>query len=115
MMTTDNKSPSKRIECEETGILTERADLPNSKPGAKDKAEHQTLLPDERDETTGPTDTSHRGNEHSREVIGQAHEDTKQGLIDTDRRGIPSDIVDSDIPAADDIPGVSPDKNQKKR
>ncbi|PTQ81511.1 hypothetical protein C8R21_10962 [Nitrosospira multiformis] len=114
MMTIENKSPSKRIECEETGILTERADLPNSKPGAKDKAEHQPLLPHERDETTRPTGTSHRGNEHTREVIGQAHEDTKQGLKDTDRRGIPSDIVHSDIPAADDIPGVSPDRNVKK-
>ncbi|HEU4854500.1 MAG TPA: hypothetical protein VFS89_04335 [Nitrosospira sp.] len=114
-MTTENKPPSKRIECEETGVLTERVDLPNSKPRAKDKEEHQTLLPHERDETTRPTGTSRPGDEHSREVIEQAHEDTKQGLKDTDRRGIPSDIVDSDIPAADDIPGVSPDDKAKKR
>lgn len=114
-MTTDNKSPSKRIEGEETGVLTERADLAKPEPGAEDQKEHQTLLPHERDQTTRPTGTSHRGNEQSREVIGQAHEDTKHGLKDTDRRGIPSDIVDSDIPAADDIPGVSPDKNAKKR
>lgn len=114
MMTTENKSPSKRTEREETGVLTERVDLPKSKPRAKDKEEPQTLLPHERDETTRPTGTSHQGNAHSREVIEQAHEDTKQGLKDTDRRGIPSDIVDSDIPAADDIPGVSHDKNVKK-
>jgi len=116
MMVTDKKSPSKRIRGrEETGVLTEGVDLPNSKPRTKDKEGHQTLLPHERDETTRPTGTSHRGGEHSREVIGQAHEDTKQGLIDTDRRGIPSDIVDSDIPAADDIPSVSPDNKSKKR
>jgi hypothetical protein len=102
------------MEREETGTLTEKVDLPKSKPRAKDKEEPQTLLPHERDETTRPAGTSHRGNEHTRKVIEQAHDDTKQGLKDTDRRGIPSDIVDSDIPAADDIPGVSPDRNVKK-
>ena len=96
-------------------MLTERADLPNPKPDAQDQEEHQTLLPHERDQTTRPTGTGHRGSEHSREVIGQAHEDTKHGLKDTDRRGIPSDIVDSDIPAADDIPGVPSNGNAKKR
>jgi hypothetical protein len=115
MMATDKKSPSRRIRGrEETGTLTERADLPKPESGGKDQAEHQMLLPHERDETTRPAGTSHRGNEHTREVIEQAHDDTKQGLKDTDRRGIPSDIVDSDIPAADDIPGVSRARNVKK-
>jgi hypothetical protein len=115
-MSTNKRPPSKRIpECEETGMLTERADLPNPKPGDENQTETQTLLPHERDETTRPTGTAHRGDEHSREVIGQAHEDTKEGLKDTDRRGIPSDIVDSDIPAADDVPGVPSNENTRKR
>ncbi len=114
-MSTDKKSPSRRIQGrDETGTLTERADLPKPESGSKDQAEHQMLLPHERDETTRPTGTSRPGDEHSREVIEQAHYDTKQGLKDTDRRGIPSDIVDSDIPAADDTPGVSCDRKVKK-
>jgi hypothetical protein len=115
MMATDKKSPSRQIRGrEETGTLTEKVDLPKPEPGGEDQAEHQMLLPHERDETTRPAGTSHRGDEHSREIIEQAHDDTKQGLKDTDRRGIPSDIVDSDIPAADDIPGVSGGRNVKK-
>jgi len=114
-MATDKKSPSRQIRGrEETGTLTEKVDLPKPEPGGEDQTEHQMLLPHERDETTRPAGTSHRGDEHSREIIEQAHDDTKQGLKDTDRRGIPSDIVDSDIPAADDIPGVSRDRNVKK-
>ncbi|MBN9133396.1 MAG: hypothetical protein J0H48_08525 [Nitrosospira multiformis] len=115
MMAADEKPFSRRMRGrEETGTLTERVDLPKLEPGVEDQAEQQMLLPHERDETTRPTGTSHRGNEQTREVIEQAHDDTKQGLKDTDRRGIPSDIVDSDIPAADDIPGVSRDRNVKK-
>jgi hypothetical protein len=115
-MSTNKRPPSKRIpDCEETGMLTGRADLPNPKPGAEEQKETQTLMPHERDQTTRPTGTSHRGDKHSREVIGQAHKDTKRGLQDTDRRGIPSDIVDTDVPAADDLPGVPSSENTKKR
>ena len=99
----------------ETGVLTERADLTNPEPEAGNKAEEQTLLPHERDQTTRPTGTGLAGDEQSREVIGQAKKDTERGLKDTDRRGIPSDIVESDVPAAGDITGVpSSEKKEKK-
>ena len=99
----------------ETGVLTERADLTNPDPNAKIQVEEQTLLPHERDQTTRPTGTGQASDVQSREVIGQARKDTERGLKDTDRRGIPSDIVESDIPAANDKPGVSSDKKNRKR
>lgn len=99
----------------ETGVLTERADLTNPEPNAKNQAEEQTLLPHERDQTTRPTGTGQEGDEHSREVIGQARKDTERGLKDTDRRGIPSDIVESDIPAASNKPGVPSNEKTRKR
>ena len=99
----------------ETGVLTERADLTNPEPNAKNQAEEQTLLPHERDQTTRPTGTGQAGDEQAREVIGQAKKDTERGLKDTDRRGIPSDIVESDVPAEDDKPGVPSDKKTRKR
>jgi len=40
-------------------------------------------------------------NEQSREVVEQAKEDTEHGLRDTDLRGIPSDIVASDLSSGD--------------
>jgi hypothetical protein len=35
-------------------------------------------------------------------VVEQAREDTEHGLKDTDRRGIPSDIIAPKVPPADD-------------
>jgi hypothetical protein len=46
----------------------------------------------------------------SQDVIGQAKEDTEAGLKDTDRRGIPSDIVASETPASD-----TPKKAREKK
>lgn len=82
-------------------LPTERVELANPEPEqeAQSQPDEQPLLPHERDETTRSQGTS-LGNEdeRSRAVIGQAAEDTKHGLKDTDRRGIPSDIVASDTP-----------------
>jgi hypothetical protein len=43
----------------------------------------------------------------SRDVVEQAREDTEHGLKDTDLRGIPSDIISSDV-----APG---DRNKKQQ
>ena len=43
--------------------------------------------------------------------MGQAAEDTKRGLKDTDRRGIPSDIIASDADGGDALEGT----RKKKR
>lgn len=86
----------------ETGVHAQRVDLPNPDPGAPHQTEEQPLLPNERDETTRPTSTGlGTSNEQSREVVGQAKEDTEHGLRDTDLRGIPSDIVASDLSSGD--------------
>jgi hypothetical protein len=83
---------------------TERIELAHPEPdqNVANAAADKPLLPHERDQTTGGQGTS-QGNEdkRSRAVIGQAAEDTKRGLKDTDRRGIPSDIMGSDIGGAD--------------
>jgi hypothetical protein len=72
------------------------ADKPHSEAGA------QGLLPHERDQTTRPLGTSQDNeDENSRDKMEQAAEDTRRGLKDTDRRGIPSEIIaDSDTPNA---------------
>ena len=96
------KSPIKTIidnnqKNDEWGLLEENIDLPNQ--GSKSKqSESDMMLPHERDETTGPTGTNAKGDEPSREIIKKAHDDIEQGLKDTDRRGIPSDIKSSDSP-----------------
>ena len=114
----DKKSPSGQIPPkQETGVLTERVELPKPKSEhpEPDQAEGQPLLPHERDETTGPAGTGLANQEErSREVIGQAAEDTEHGLKDTDRRGIPSDIVASDVRAADTAPLDRPGGKGKK-
>lgn len=114
MTTSDKKPSSKEISCEkETGLLTERVDLPvPEEEQTQDEAKEQTLLPHERDQTTRPVGTSlHNETELGQAVIGQAAEDTEHGLKDTDRRGIPSDIVASEVPASD-VPSA---KRKKKR
>lgn len=109
----DKKSPSKGSCEKETGILTERVDLPVPEEEQTQKqAEEQTLLPHERDQTTRPVGTSlPNETEQGHTLIGQAAEDTEHGLKDTDRRGIPSDIVASKVPASD----VPVAKRKKKR
>jgi hypothetical protein len=102
---------------QETGILIERVELSKPKPEcpAQDQAEEQPLLPHERDQTTGPAGAGLTNeDERSRDVIGQAAEDTEHGLKDTDRRGIPSDIVASDAPASDaTLPNMPEGKGKK--
>jgi hypothetical protein len=97
--------PQKKLQKElhkETGIQTPRVDLPNPEPHARHQTEEQPLLPHERDETTRPTATSlGTSNEQSRNVVEQAREDTEHGLKDTDRHGIPSDIIASDLSSSD--------------
>ncbi len=88
---------------------------PKSEHPEQDQAEGQPLLPHERDETTGPSGTGLASQEErSRDVIGQAAEDTERGLKDTDRRGIPSDIVASDVPAPDTAPNNTSEGKGKK-
>lgn len=91
-------------EPENERLLTQPVQLNNPFPGkeSKERADDQMMMPHERDETTRRQATS-KGNENemSQDVIGQAKEDTEAGLKDTDRRGIPSDIVASATPASD--------------
>ena len=87
-------------------LPTERVELAHPKPdlNVENEADEKSLLPHERDQTTGRQGTSlGNENERSRAVIGQAAEDSKRGLKDTDRRGIPSDINASDDSGADAI------------
>jgi hypothetical protein len=102
----------------ETGVLTERVELPGpdseQKPLNPAVSEEETLLPHERDQTTKSVGTGQPNeNEMSRAVIGQAAENTRHGLKDTDRRGIPSDIVKSDVPGSGPSSNV-PEQARKK-
>lgn len=104
--TDDERAPSRRRPAgKETGVLTEQADLTRPSgpaPAGQDQEEEQVLLPHERDQTTNPSGTGEpTQHEPSREKIGQAGKDTRRGLKDTDRRGIPSDIEATDTPPAD--------------
>lgn len=124
-MTRSRKPPTKRKSAEKGShaiekqsenetLPTERVELVNPQPDQETQSQpdEQPLLPHERDETTRSQGTG-LGNEdeRSRAVIGQAAEDTEHGLKDTDRRGIPSDIVASDVPA----PNVPKKAREKKR
>jgi hypothetical protein len=119
MSNSRNKPPSKSGPRKETGMLTERVELTGphaeQKPLNPSVSEEETLMPHERDQTTKPTGTS-QPNENlmSQSVIGQAAEDTKHGLKDTDRRGIPSDIVKSDVPGSEHGSDV-PEQARKKK
>jgi hypothetical protein len=99
----NGKRSGKRIPFKkETAVHAQRVDLPNPDPEAPHQTEEQPLLPHERDETTRPTSTGlGTSNEQSRDVVEQAREDTEHGLKDTDRRGIPSDIIASDLSSSD--------------
>jgi len=96
-MKTLTKNTFKDSKKNETGTKEEKIDLPNQ-VSENQKTDSDMMLPHERDESTGPTGTNAKGDESSREIIKKAHDDTKQGLKDTDRRGIPSDIKSSDSP-----------------
>jgi hypothetical protein len=101
-------------------MLTERVELTGphaeQKPLNPSVSEEETLMPHERDQTTKPAGTSQPNeNEMSRAVIGQAAEDTEHGLKDTDRRGIPSDIVKSDVPASEHGSDVPEQARKKKK
>jgi hypothetical protein len=112
----DKKPPSGQIPPkQETGVLAERVELPKPKSKSEHPAQEQSLLPHERDQTTGPAGAGLANqDERSREVIGQAAEDTEHGLKDTDRRGIPSDIVASDVRPSDTAPSNMPEGKGKK-
>jgi hypothetical protein len=103
VMTNANRRPGEEAppgetNCKETGLVTEDVKLtkPDSAQQGNEKAEGQSLLPHERDETTGTAST---GNPNEtglgRAVMGQAADDIERGLEDTDCRGIPSDIFGS--------------------
>lgn len=111
-MTKDKKNSTKKNQ-KRTGMLTEVVDLTNH--SEKENQTESPLLPHERDETTGPASTQKSGDKRSRKLIKKAHDDTQRGMVDTDRRGIPSDIEESDIPSAEDIPNVPNNKADKKR
>lgn len=92
------ETPTGETNCKETGFVTGDVKLtkPHSAQKWHEKAEDQSLLPHERDETTGATST---GNPNEtglgRAMMGQAADDIERGLEDTDCRGIPSDIFGS--------------------
>ena len=98
-MTSNNKPSSRKVlKGEETGTLQEHVDL---SPQASDqnKSESEMLLPHERDQTAGPAGTDGPPqDEHSRNLMMKAYDDTKSGLKDTDCHGIPSDIDKSGSP-----------------
>lgn len=92
------EAPLGETNCKETGLVTEDIKLtkPDSAQKRHEKAEGQSLLPHERDETTGAASTGNP-NETAlgRAVMGQAADDIEYGLEDTDCRGIPSNIFGS--------------------
>lgn len=96
-MKTYTKNPSINSKIDETGMKEEKIDL-TSQVSESHKSNSDMMIPHERDETTGPTGTNAIGNEQSREIIKKAYDDTKHGLKDTDRHGIPSDIKSSHSP-----------------
>lgn len=111
---TKDKKPSSRRNPGKNSILTKDINLSNhAEP--ENQTDSQPLLPHERDESAESTNTENQVDKRSRELIKKAHEDTRRGMLDTDRRGIPSDIIESDIPAANDIPNVSDNEKKKKR
>ena len=86
----------------ETGVEQQYVVLSNPEPKTQSQTEEQPLLPHERDQTTRPTGTAAPNSiGQARDVIEQARADTEHGLKDTDRRGIPSDIVASDLAPGD--------------
>jgi hypothetical protein len=102
-MTDANRHPGKKAQpgesnCKETGLVTEDVKLtkPDSVQQGHEKAEGRSLLPHERDETTGAGSTGDPNETGlGRAVIGQAADDIERGLEDTNCRGIPSDIFGS--------------------
>lgn len=93
----DTHSSKNILADKEIGMRQENIDLSNQLRKVSE-SESEILLPHERDETLRPTSPDNFSNKTSKEVIKQAYDDTKNGLKDTDCRGIPSDIVKSDIP-----------------
>jgi hypothetical protein len=92
-------------------LPTEHVELAKPERETRSQASEKTLLPHERDQTTGLQGTGlGNENERSQELIGQAAADTEHGLKDTDLHGIPSDII-----ASDASPSNVPEKAQKKK
>lgn len=121
-MTSDNNhSPDKVLKGEETGFLVQQVDLSDPLSSAN-QTEPEMMMPHERDQNSGPTgttgttdtDTDSVGDKHSREVIKQGYEDTKNGLKDTDLIGVPSNIAESDFRGTEKVPN-NPGFNSKDR
>jgi hypothetical protein len=92
-------------------LPAEHVELARPERETRSQASEKTLLPHERDQTTGLQGTGlGNENERSQELIGQAAADTEHGLKDTDLHGIPSDII-----ASDASPSNVPEKAQKKK
>lgn len=104
----DGKQGGQRITPEKkTGVRSQRIDLHHPDPKIQHQMEEQPLeeqplLPHERNQAVRYISTGLGAlNEQSGDVIGQIREDSEHGLEDTDRFGVPSDIVASDV-----APGV---------
>lgn len=92
------EAPPGTTNYKETGLTTEDVKLakPDSAQKWHERAESQSLLPHERDETTGAVATGNPNETRlGRAMMGQAADDIERGLEDTDCRGIPSDIFGS--------------------
>jgi hypothetical protein len=50
------------------------------------------VLPHERDEKSGAGSTQAAGSAAARRKVVQAGEDVERGLVDTERRGVPSNV-----------------------
>lgn len=99
----EKKNPKNEHLLEEhVNLNNEEADKETPGQGNKPHSQvgTQNLLPHERDQTTRSQGTGQDNeDESSRGKIEQAAEDTRRGLKDTDRRGIPSEIItDNDTP-----------------
>ncbi|MEO9061117.1 MAG: hypothetical protein ABI270_03625 [Nitrosospira sp.] len=113
--------PSRMEKEEEAGKLppyaegetlpAEHVELAKPERETRSQASEKTLLPHERDQSTGLQGTGlGNENDHSQALIGQAAADTEHGLKDTDLHGIPSDII-----ASDASPSNVPEKAYKKK
>ena len=84
-------------------------------PDAAPTHDDDAQLPHERDQSIGGDSTGGMGSgaagENQREVIGQAHEDLKQGQVDTDLRSTPGlDAEQRGRMVTDDTKSSSPMK-----
>lgn len=99
MITTQRKNKSDDNSKKLTESTQEKINL-QSDPETTKNEDSALLLPHERDQTAG-LESNESNKKMLRKIIKKAHKDVESGLQDTDLRGIPSDIVKSEIPQAD--------------